>query len=461
MLKMKTVSIATIFLFALAHFVYLGDAASNKQPNAAAKQRKMFSHYYLGNTYAYATKWPTAEDGFEWDIQKAITAKLDGFIVNLAHERWQLNRLHSMYNAAKKFKNFKIFINFDMTQEVNKNATRLLESVKKYYNEKAQFKIDKKPVFGTFLGTQVYFGEENYRVGWQKHFFDPLKEEGLEIFFMPYLALPVGYVLDFEFLDGFQAWNAWPYNVNRPVSYAEDKILIEKAKYLNKKIMSSVSPGYFVHLTREQNFIYRSEDNWHTRWNDLIENDCDFGQIISWNDFGASHAVGPINKAVTFPKGNVGSDEYYRGMSNEAFYQWLPYYVTWFKERQQPEIENNSIFFYHRTHSWKNTVPTDPIGPPTHREFANDIFVVHSLLNREVELEILVGGESVGKFTLPQGIHHREVPFPKQTFGDVETRVTENGRDIPGTNKRPTKLHFPSRLKIYNFNFDSRFISFK
>lgn len=68
-----------------------------------------------------------------------------------------------------------------------------------------------------------------------------------------------------------------------------------------KSYMATVSPTFFTHYsqsTLNKNFIYSSDEHlFATRWENLmnIRDSVDIVEIISWNDYGESHYVGPSN----------------------------------------------------------------------------------------------------------------------------------------------------------------------
>ena len=447
-----------IFTLALAHLTV--SAYELKYP------RKIFATYYLGNTHDYPTGWQSRVAGFEWDIRQARDARLDGFSLVLGEEEWQEENLELMYEAASKFSDFKLYITFDMNYKKNTDAERLVKIFQKFRTHDAQWRINKKSVVGSFLGQDVNFGDESPYAGWKSSFIDKIGKD--LVYFMPYWPMPANDKTKvWDLFDGYHCWNAWPseeMTEDKPVSYNDDLQFLQNAHDLGKALMSSVSPGFFKHLRRNdrnQNLIFRSEDNWHIRWGDLIENDCDFAQIISWNDFGASNAVGPPNRAASFPTGDCNSNDWYAGMDNEVFYKMLPYYVRWFKTKKQPKIWQNYIFFYHRIHAANVELEKDCAGRPNNYQFAQDVFVIHSILQKELNLEIFINNQSIGPpITLAKDISHNQVKFPNDTFGPVTIQVTQNGTVVPGSEMYPTFLKGPSQLKMYNFNFITRAIRF-
>ena len=215
--------------------------------------RLMFAHFMLGNTYDYKSdKWPSPEEGFKWDIENARKAKLDGFSLNLGKEEWQLERLDAMYRAAANFNDFKVFVNLDMDPNRNKPPSELIDAVKRNVHSPAQAKIGNKPIVGTFIGHDVTFGEPNANLGWQRHFKDPLKSQGIDIYFMPFWPLDANRIHDENpVADGFQVWKSWPEG-NEEVSFNEDRIYANKGHPKGKTVMSGVSPCFFTHFNSKK-----------------------------------------------------------------------------------------------------------------------------------------------------------------------------------------------------------------
>ena len=419
-------------------------------------ERLMFAHYYLSATQDYDS-WPSPEFGFKWDIKNAVKAGLDGFVLNVGGQSWELDRVDQMYVAASTFKNFKLFVNLDLTYPVNTDPNHMISVLKRNLDSEAQFRIDQRPVFGTYMGQNLTFGEKDRVVGWTKHFIEPLKLQNISVYFMPYWPLRnVDFFDENFFVDAYQSFDAWPMK-NREVDYELDKLYISYAHASRKKVMSSVSPGFFAHGPKN-NLIHRSEDIWHMRWNQLINNDADFGQIISWNGFEFSHAVGPINRHSShaeFP--------WYTDLKNEAFTRMLPFFVQWFKSRKQPPLTENVIYIYHRPQSkWSPNVLNDPVPKPANWDHAKDAFVVMSFIKDQgpYEAEIVVGNRAskYTKFVLNKGIEEKEIPFPPWA-GDVFLTVRRHGSELNRT-KSPTQIQAWGEIQAWNFNFDSRFITF-
>lgn len=419
-------------------------------------KRPIFAHYYMSAVYSYDKSIFNSD--FEWDVRNAIKAKLDGFILNIGDQDWEIERLSDMYDAASEYPGFKLFVNVNMTYPVNRNGRKLVDIVSSIYKKDSQFKINGKVVFGTYLGQDLY--DQGSRVTWwNKNFFTPLKLQNIKIYFIPYWPLPPSPLFkDHAFVDAYQSFNAWPPRYD-PIDYKGDEQYIETAHKLNKKVMSSVSPCYFTHFPNN-NLVYRSEDTWHLRWEQLINSKADFAQVVSWNGFHESHAVGPINS-----NSSVGAYDWYNEMSNEAFARMLPFYAEWFRTGKQPSLTENVVFFYHRQHSkWAPETLNDPLPKPRTWEQANDAFVIHSFIKDSgtYDAQIYINEKPVpekGRFVLKGGqISHHEVPF-NDWYGPVTLAISVFDNELARSSP-PTEIVGWGRIEKWNFNFNTRVVTF-
>ncbi|KAI1837183.1 hypothetical protein DTO006G1_5919 [Penicillium roqueforti] len=57
----------------------------------------------------------------------------------------------------------------------------------------------------------------------------------------------------------------------------------------------AVSPWFFTNLPGyNKNWLWRGDDLWYDRWVEVLYNQPEFVQIISWNDYGESYYIGPL-----------------------------------------------------------------------------------------------------------------------------------------------------------------------
>ncbi|PAV24278.1 glycoside hydrolase family 71 [Pyrrhoderma noxium] len=98
--------------------------------------------------------------------------------------------------------------------------------------------------------------------------------------------------------------------------------------------MASVSPWFFTHYGEEswnKNWIYRCDD-WLfvRRWMQLIDElhfEVDIVQILSWNDYGESHYIGPIKGA------QPNSEDWVDGFSHLSWLDLCSHFMKLFKPK--------------------------------------------------------------------------------------------------------------------------------
>lgn len=90
--------------------------------------------------------------------------------------------------------------------------------------------------------------------------------------------------------------DAWPSGPRSITTYPD-------ASYFDflkgKPYMAPVSPWFYTNLPGyDKNWLWRGDSLWVDRWNQLIAGEFqpEFVQIISWNDYGESHYIGPLLK---------------------------------------------------------------------------------------------------------------------------------------------------------------------
>ena len=101
--------------------------------------------------------------------------------------------------------------------------------------------------------------------------------------------------------------------------------------------MMPVSPWFYTNLPAySKNWLWHSDSIWHYRWLQAISLAPTFIQIISWNDYGESHYIGPIR-----PSGVVSGAWYVD--SNHAHTGWtafLPHYIAAYKAGSTASLSN-------------------------------------------------------------------------------------------------------------------------
>ncbi|KAG8906843.1 hypothetical protein FRC00_012303, partial [Tulasnella sp. 408] len=277
-----------------------------------AKDGKLVvAHFMVGNTYSYDKAMWTKQ------INLAKAQGIDAFVLNFGALDWEYSRMQDGYDAASAL-GFKMFLSFDMTSLTCgswSDTASISSTIVRWANHAAQLKDSTGAVYvGTFSGENCWFGQGDFAAGWYQAVKAGPSSSGVKTKFIPSF-FPVGSHSDMytSFMDGTFPWNnAWPMG-NYDIPWSGDASTVNGLDRSRGQVyMAPVSPWFFTHYgvnSWNKNWIYRA-DNWmyNVRWEQIMSarSGVDLVQIITWNDYGESHYVGPIE--VDQPNSNAWVD---------------------------------------------------------------------------------------------------------------------------------------------------------
>lgn len=110
-------------------------------------------------------------------------------------------------------------------------------------------------------------------------------------------------------------------------------------------------PGY------DKNWLWRGDDLWNDRWEQVLYLQPEWVEIISWNDYGESHYIGPIvDKALGALEVGEAPYDYVSDFPHDGWRQLLPFYIDMYTVRR--------LFFTHvsyiTTHVANGSLPCNP-----------------------------------------------------------------------------------------------------
>ncbi|KAL5638379.1 hypothetical protein ACGC1H_005156 [Rhizoctonia solani] len=211
--------------------------------------------------------------------------------------------------------------------------------------------------------------------------------------------------------------------------------------------MACVSPWFYTHYGPDsfnKNWIYRSDDwLYNTRWDQLIRSrdKIDIVQIVSWNDYGESHYIGPIQGAQ--PNSNAWVD----GFDHQAWLQMTSYYATAFKTGQYPAIEKDQVFLAARPHPAKADASGDSVGKPTDFELTEDALWAVVFATAPAKVTLSADPAKPEEFDVPAGVSKLRIPLvPGQ--GIAATMVRGGDTVI----EMKPDFYFDPNPVTYNYN---------
>lgn len=219
--------------------------------------------------------------------------------------------------------------------------------------------------------------------------------------------------------------------------------------------MIGASPLFYANLPNwNKNFLYKGESLWIDRWNQILDLKPDMVEIITWNDYGESHYIGPIHE------GGVpsGSMRYVKDVSHDAFRQMLPGFIDAFKAgKSSVQPTDERLCFWYRPSlksggSADGTVGNNPdyqraLDPLTVIE---DVITIAAQATADADVVVTIGNCAPRTMAVKAGM--TKVQF--QLNGDVGDPITiqlvRNGKVVLSEKGAP--IASSAKDGLLNFN---------
>ncbi|TQN70327.1 Glucan endo-1,3-alpha-glucosidase agn1 [Colletotrichum shisoi] len=234
---------------------------------------------------------------------------------------------------------FKLFFSFDYAGRGPFSKDEVVSSINKYAPSSAYFRHQKKPLVSTFEGPDQ--AEDRHDV-----------KAITNCFFVPdWSSLGAGPAIRAAsgVADGLFSWAGWPWGAQDMETYVD-------ASYMEapggKPHMMPVSPWFYTNLPGYcKNWLWRGDHLWYDRWiqvNTLLP---EFVRIISWNDYGESHHIGPIrdHALVAFDK-DSGKAPFLNSLDHHGWRVLLPFAIDRCKS-------NKAVVTYEGVSFWYRPIP--------------------------------------------------------------------------------------------------------
>ncbi|KAI3124048.1 CAZyme family GH71 [Penicillium roqueforti] len=227
-----------------------------------------------------AENYTTAD--WQTDIQAAKDAHLDAFALNMAVDSRIGQILPTAFEVASDLK-FSLFFSFDYAGNGAWKADDVAALLEEYTASTSYYLHNGQYLVSTFEGPNQAEDWIDLKQKYNAFFIPDWSSIGAK----PALQLGGGVA------DGLFSWAAWPWGPQDIDTYTDASYY----QYLNgsgtKPYMMAVSPWFFTNLPGyDKNWLWRGDDLWYDRWVEVLYNQPEFVQIISWNDYGESHYIG-------------------------------------------------------------------------------------------------------------------------------------------------------------------------
>ncbi|KKY20305.1 putative glycosyl hydrolase family 71 protein [Phaeomoniella chlamydospora] len=393
------------------------------------------AHYLVGNAAEY-----TMED-WQDDMAKAQQAGIDAFALNIAYgDTNTATSLATAFSAAASMRSrtIRLYLNFDYEAWGAWDATSVVNTINQYQNHSAYFKYNNQPLVSTFEGTSNINDWTSIKAA-------------TNCFFMPDWSSigPSAATTYSNIIDGLASWSAWPDGPTNLTTAIDEEYI---STLSGKPYMMPVSPWFYTNLPAySKNWLWHSSSLWHYRWLESLSLSVSstFIQILSWNDYGESHYIGPIRSS-----GIVSGAELYvdSNHSHTAWLDLLPYYIYAYKlncgfssSSSSPFLTSGPIldskerltYWYKTTPndsgSWANTTGNNPsyqtvYDPAT---LSPDQIFFTVLLSSPATVSVTIGNHPSQTVDVDtKGINHFSVPIPSGEAGVVGFEVVRNGKVV-------------------------------
>ncbi|KAL1979739.1 hypothetical protein VTN96DRAFT_5236 [Rasamsonia emersonii] len=260
---------------------HLAPRASN------ATSRLVFAHFMIG----IVGNRQSAAD-YDADMQRAKSIGIDAFALNIGVDPYTDTQLGYAYESAAN-NGMKVFISFDFNWWSTGQASAIGAKVAQYANRTAQLRVDDRVFVSSFAGDGLDVSAME-------------KAANTSLFFVPNFH-PANN--DFGDIDGALNWMAWDNNGNNKAPTPGHNVTVAEGdqQYIaalnGKPYLAPASAWFSTHYGAEvsysKNWVFPSDLLWFNRWQDILTLGPQFVEIVTWNDYGESHYVGPLSSPHT------------------------------------------------------------------------------------------------------------------------------------------------------------------
>ncbi|KAG9238610.1 putative glucan endo-1,3-alpha-glucosidase agn1 [Amylocarpus encephaloides] len=390
----------------------------------------------MGNTAAHTL------EAWTKDLELAQAAGIDAFVLNMGFADPNISpQVVNAFNAAEALgSSFKLLFAFDYrgggqpwpSGPCGGGFTQcVIGMINKYQGSAAYFKYKNLPFVSTFEGGTAI---------------DDYAPNGIirgatgGIYFVPnYDGSGLKVVQNSQAnIDGIFSWSMWPEGANNKTT-SEDFYWKDGLK--GKSYMMGVSPWFFHSGEGAlEPWVWRGDSLWADRWAQTLEVNPEFVQIVTSNDYGEAHYIGPPPLATSEVPQN--SQQYVDGHAHDSWRNFLPYYIASYKG-ESFTISKDQLQYWYRTTpkagsgntcNVKGNSPSAGQSVVDVNTIVEDGVFLSALLMDDSDVRVQIGGGSVTTFQGKKGINHWSVPFNGQTgapvFKVVRSGVTGTGAVI-------------------------------
>ena len=170
----------------------------------------------------------------------------------------------------------------------------------------------------------------------------------------------------------------------------------------------------------------------------IIQNQPDWVEIITWNDLNESTYINPL------PNPDQNNQSAVKRFSHAGYLELTKRYISWYKTGQQPDLNNDVLFYFYRTHS-TNAVAIDTNDVPVTCFLGDvqDVIYTTVMLTSPANLEIESGSTKTTN-SFPAGISNARITF---SAGAQKFTLRRNGLQLLTVKG----VEIQAQIKNYNY----------
>ncbi|KAH8427539.1 glycoside hydrolase family 71 protein [Aspergillus melleus] len=443
-MKINSLLLAASSLLSSTVWALPGDTSLKERD---ASNRLVFAHFMVG----VVGNRKSAAD-YDDDMKRAKALGIDAFALNAGNDDYTNDQLNYAYESAAN-NDMKVFISFDFNSWGTDQASAIGQKVADYAGKPGQLIVDNKPFVSTFVGDGLDVAALR-------------SAAGQEIYFAPNFQSST----DVSNVDALFNWMAWPSNGNNKAPTDGNTVTVPDGDNAytsalgGKDYVAPASPWFFTHFGAEvsysKNFVFPSDTLWYDRWNQILELGPRFVEIITWNDYGESHYIGPLSSMHT----DDGNSKWANDMPHGGWLDLAKPYIAAFKAGATSvgeHITDDELIYWYRPNprdtdcDATDTCMADANndsgnyfkGRPNGWESMEDSVFVVSLLTSPATVQVTSGGNTKS-FEAPAGAASFKVDMG---VGKQQFSVVRDGNEVlSGTSQKD--IIDGCVCGLYNFN---------
>jgi hypothetical protein len=388
-------------------------------------------------------------------MKRAKAIGIDAFALNVGVDPYTDTQLGYAYESAAK-NNMHVFISFDFNWfHASSDAAKVGQMIGKYGALSAQLKVDGKVFASSFAGDGLDIATMRSSAGvevfWAPNFHPDLTPNPTDI-------------------DAALNWMGWDNNGLNKAPDAAGNVTVAQGdetymKWLGgKPYVAPVSPWFSTHFGPEvsysKNWVFPGDDLWFKRWNEILTLKPQFIEIVTWNDYGESHYIGPLSSTHY----DDGNSKWTNDMPHDGWLDMAVPFIAAYKAGKTSvtdQITEDKLIYWHRPNAKSldcDATDTTMVtanngsgnyfqGRPDGFDIMNDSVFVVSLLTAPGTVTV-TSGDNRKTFEASAGANIFEVDMG---VGQQKFALTRDSKDVfSGTSLR--EISDACICGIYNFN---------